>query len=850
MAKQQFTTHRELGDALLRQFPNEYEGQNPYRLGKKYAERNPETVEVTGDVEVESDFLQTASEALEGMYELGSGVVSDVYGAGKDAFEMATGAAAGTPPIDKAMEMAREARAGDREPSFPFLRSLVGLGKGTIESGITEAARAAGLPEETISGIKYASTPSEFRAGEELISTFQEQTLEPYSIKQRPFRALANLAAFFPTRAAGALATKAGVSAPHVAKGTRILGALNPDNILTTGIDAAKLSGELGKKAVGAVTRPVRDFTKRATTDDKSFLKEVATNIVAFTTSRSPEAIDALSEIIGDANKVDDLRKFRTMPKQKLYDTVVNKFSSAVKSLRKKGSAAYKAAETKLAPVLARPMDVEVPNSVRTLQDEIINLVEDKQGTIKYVSSEKVASKKGIQRRAPKVPSMSLGQAIKELGGVSVSSADSGLGEIFKTDSGRVRKYLVRLENEAKKNNKNTPGLDQLVDELKAFYPQFNIQTTDELMDALMSSDDFFELRPIDPTDLAEQTAAKAYDEHLASRGIDAEGDFGFGEDYAFDSKIKVSFANAPIIPTTTDLKGPISKILQDFLNLDPAKVTGMELHNMRKDLDKFIENLPGDGSPGDVYNGSYRLLTDLRTSISNALENTYKEPYINAMKDYKNIIDLRKHLFDSFGVRGNVLDEKNMERISGEVSLTFSDNPRHTQRPERLKKLAEMTNMVGEPDLYTAIVGATFTPFISKGLAQRAVQSAMVGAITGGTYALTADAFTAGLAGLATYSAQQILYSPRLFSEAMLTAGGLDIPTKKAKQVIDRVKSSPVGAKIMRDNPSFPVAVERLKNEAGIDVESILASEENEENRDPKLLRNLSTIGKTQPVR
>ena len=93
-------------------------------------------------------------------------------------------------------------------------------------------------------------------------------------------------------------------------------------------------------------------------------------------------------------------------------------------------------------------------------------------------------------------------------------------------------------------------------------------------------------------------------------------------------------------------------------------------------------------------------------------------------------------------------------------------------------------------------------------------------------------------------------MYSPRLFSEAMVTAGGINVSTKKAKKVIDRIKSSGAGARILRDNPSFPVAVERLKNEAGIDVESILASDEDEESRDPKLLRNLSTIGKTQPAR
>ena len=218
-------------------------------------------------------------------------------------------------------------------------------------------------------------------------------------------------------------------------------------------------------------------------------------------------------------------------------------------------------------------------------------------------------------------------------------------------------------------------------------------------------------------------------------------------------------------------------------------------------------------------------------------------------MKDYKNIIDLRNELFDSFGVRGNVLDKKTIERLSGEISLTFGDNARQSQRSKRLKELTDQVNM---PELYTAIIGAQFQPLISKGLAQRSVQSALVAGLAGGTgaAALGAEAFGTAIAGLGTVALQQIMYSPRLFSEAMATVGGMNVSTKKAKQVIDRVKSSSAGARILRDNPSFPVAVERLKNEAGIDVESILASDEDEESRDPKLLRNLSTIGKTQPVR
>ena len=877
MAKQQFTTHRELGDALLRQFPNEYEGQNPYRLGKKYAERNPEAVEITGDVEFESDFLQTAGEGIEGMYDLASGAVSDVIGAprkmitdtvsdvyqtGRDAASMVKDAFTGSESgdSDEEKQAVREGRriafTGDDQPSFPFMRSLAGLGKGTLESGLTDLARSAGLPEETISGIEYSSSPSELRAGEDLISMFQEQTTEPYSIKQRPFRALANIAALLPTKFATSLATKAGVSAPNVAQGTRILGALNPDNILSTGIDAAKLTGKGVKTVSDKVTQPVRDFTQRAATEGKSFVKEIATNIAGFTTSRSPEAIEALTQILDDAGAVEHFRKFRRMPKQKLYDTVTDMFSSAVEKLRDNASKAYVAAETKLAPILSRPMNAEMPNAVEALQDEIIKLVEGKGGKIKYISSEKIPKKMAMDfdapdrgRRAPKVPSMSLGQAIRELGGVAVTSADFDIGDIFKTDSKRVRTYLVRLENQRKKDGKTyQPSMEQLANQLAEQYPQFNIRDTNDLIDAMLDSDDFFELKPIKVEDTVEQMAQEHMAEVLAGEGL-ADDAMDFGEDYAAGSKIRISFSDAPIIPTTTDLKVPIAKLIQEYLNLDPTKVTGKQLHNMRKDLDKFIENLPGDGSPGDVYGGSYRMLTEMRKSISESLENTYKEPYINAMKDYKNIIDLRNELFESYGVRGNVLDKKTIERLSGEISLTFGDNPRQSQRSKRLKELTDQVNM---PELYTAVIGAQFQPLISKGLAQRSVQSALVAGIAGGTgaAALGAEAFGTAMAGLTGIALQQIMYSPRMFSEAMATIGGMNVSTKKAKKVIDRIKSSGAGAKILRDNPSFPVAVERLKNEAGIDVESILASDEDEESRDPKLLRNLSTIGQTQPAR
>ena len=42
--KQMFRTHRELGEDLIRQYPDTYGGENPYLLGKRYEEKYPDEV--------------------------------------------------------------------------------------------------------------------------------------------------------------------------------------------------------------------------------------------------------------------------------------------------------------------------------------------------------------------------------------------------------------------------------------------------------------------------------------------------------------------------------------------------------------------------------------------------------------------------------------------------------------------------------------------------------------------------------------------------------------------------------------------------------------------------------------
>ena len=162
--KQMFRTHRELGEALIRQSPDTYGGENPYLLGKRYEEKYPDEVgieEAGGFFSSErygEDFYDTAGEVLKGGMDLAAGVGGDIA----DAFAL---------PFSRVDEIA----AGDIEGAkrFPFIRSLAGLGQGAAADLWQQFAGAIGLPEETIGKATLGATPAEQRAGREVTAAFQ-----------------------------------------------------------------------------------------------------------------------------------------------------------------------------------------------------------------------------------------------------------------------------------------------------------------------------------------------------------------------------------------------------------------------------------------------------------------------------------------------------------------------------------------------------------------------------------------------------------------------------------------------------------------------------------------------------
>ena len=148
--KQMFRTHRELGEDLIRQYPDTYGGENPYLLGKRYEEKYPDEVgieEAGGFFSSErhwEDFLETSGEVVKGGMDLVAGVGGDI-------------ADAAMLPFTRAEELA----SGDIEGAdrFPFMRSLVGLGQGATADLFQQFARGIGLPEEVISKVETSATP-------------------------------------------------------------------------------------------------------------------------------------------------------------------------------------------------------------------------------------------------------------------------------------------------------------------------------------------------------------------------------------------------------------------------------------------------------------------------------------------------------------------------------------------------------------------------------------------------------------------------------------------------------------------------------------------------------------------
>jgi len=307
-------------------------------------------------------------------------------------------------------------------------------------------------------------------------------------------------------------------------------------------------------------------------------------------------------------------------------------------------------------------------------------------------------------------------------------------------------------------------------------------------------------------------------------------------------SGYKVSFKDAEIIPKATKLKKVIAREFEQFLNLDDTAVTGMDIHRLRQQLDKTINNM-SDGSPDDISKGAFRVRTDLRAALANALETTFGDEYRNVMADYRKVSEMQRKMYDTFRLTGSAVDDRKVETILAEVANTYNQNARQGLRPQLLQDFAEIAEI---PDLEASVLGAVFNPSLPKGLSARSEvasnASLILGAMTGMGFG-AGDPLTSGMGalfgGIAGQAAQQFLYSPRLFSEALMTF--YDLPSlpsiPKATNLINRINVDPRASKILRENLPLAVTLERIKNEAGIDAKSILAEEEEDK---PTMLKSL----------
>ena len=726
--RQMYRTHRELGEDLISQYPDTYTGENPYLLGKRYAEKYSDEVgieEAGGFFSSEryfDDFLETSGEVLKGGWDLATGVGGDIA----DAFAL---------PFTRVDELA----SGDIEGAkrFPFMRSLAGLGQGAAADLWQQFARGIGVPEETISKVDVTATPAEQRAGRDVVAQYRE-SLEPYMREERPMQALANVQPFIPgktltkvapkllQRGLGADIKKAQDVAETVREGARIA---DPTNVLATLAKGAKLGATQGYPAIKRVAEPVKKFVDRATTKGRKFMGERAEDIAGFTTSVGPHAIRRLKERSAESPQFrDQVREWRQLPQDELYSGLYETFNNAVREVRKKSQNAYELAEDRLKPILSKPLSEAQPRALEDLQGELRTIIEQFQGVVRF-ESPKTKVVKGPARG----------------------------------------------------------GFDA------------------------------------DPTTLR-------------------------GEDYATPyaqpgGRYVVDFTDAEIIPTATgDLKQKIAKEFERFLNMDSDEITGLDIHKLRKNLDKTIDNMQGGGGADDIYRGPFRVRTELRSALSNALETTYGEQYTAAMADYRAYAEMQRQMYNTFKLTGTDVDKKSMETILAELVNTYNPNARQGLRPNIIQEFSDMAEM---PELEASLLGAVFNPSISKGLAQRSIQAELLQATTplmvGGALGYGTGSALAGVGAAAGgFAAQQLLYSPRLFSEALLTF--YDLPslpsTQKVAQLTKRLTSNPKANAILGEGLPLGVTLERIKNEAGVDAYDILATEEE---KNPKLLQSLS---------
>jgi len=733
-------THRELGEELIRTFPETYQGQNPYLLGKKYEEKYPDEVFIAegggllGSESWMSDFAETSGEVIGGMWDLGKGVAGDV--------------------VDIAalpQRRARESVSGGDSQNFPFMRSLVGLGQGVGADVFQQWARALGLDEETIGKVEASATPAEQRAGRDLIAQMQEST-ESYERERRPMQFVANVSPLMPKKALGKMARKAAALLPEQMEGGKMvenveqaLGYADPNNILSTLAKAGTEGVRRGGSLIERVTDPARKLVKRASTRGRSFVGERAEDIAGFATSTGTNAIRRLKEVAGSDPKTrNKIRAWRRMPQAELYTKLYTQFNNAVRKLKEKAQQSYAIAEDQLGPVLRKPLEEVKPQSVAEMKGQLLTIIDEYEGVVEKRPATAKREQTGLRE--------------------GKSPIFSGTREV-----------------------KDWPG---------------------------------GEGRDLPPAQLP-----------VISEVVDKPSGY------------TVSFEDAGIIPSATELKGPIAREFERFLNLDDQAVTGMDIHRLRQQLDKTINNMSGGAGPDDITKGAFKVRTDLRSALANALETTYGDEYRNAMADYRRVAEMQRQMYDTFRLTGSAIDKRKVETILAEIANTYNQNPRQGLRPQLIQEFAEIAEI---PDLEASVLGAVFNPSLPKGLASRSVVAENASMILGGMTGMGfsgGDPWAAGVGaivgGMASQAAQQFLYSPRLFSEALMTF--YDLPSlpsiPKATNLIKRINVNPRASKILRENLPLAVTLERIKNEAGIDAESILAEEEEDK---PTMLKSL----------
>ena len=226
--------------------------------------------------------------------------------------------------------------------------SLTGLGE-AISHPIDTAkaiARIAGGAADINLGTDFVSDETEEMAGA-IGRDFKESITDPARVHERPAAALSNLLAFFPTRGAALLASKAGKAgkvASKVAGAADIVDpALIPFNVLRGATGVAKGAG---RKAGEAVKKGAESIPSKG----KSLVDEGFESTVAFTSGTSGRSVELLKGFAG-GDKEEILRATRADPNGAAGSVLTRAFA-AVDEVKKKARDEYTDARSNLDPLI------------------------------------------------------------------------------------------------------------------------------------------------------------------------------------------------------------------------------------------------------------------------------------------------------------------------------------------------------------------------------------------------------------------------------------------------------------------------------------------------------------------